>query len=125
VPGADGASNSFVDPACPPVMPPPPEDHCDVFKPPPGDCPPGQGCYRSAALSTDKCMPTHWVADCAPEGIGKQGDACVGDWSCAGGFVCTGFGTCGQVCDVAKLGGCSDGMICESIQGLGDEGVCN
>jgi hypothetical protein len=109
--------------SCPAVAPPEPEVRCDVFQTVPGDCPPAQTCRRKVSWGADACAPPHWVASCEATGSGSQGAACTASEQCASKFECL-HGQCRKLCKAGAVGACPDGLICEDVEGLGDEGTC-
>lgn len=118
--------DSFVDPGCPDVMPPPPVFACDPYEVPSKTCPKGEGCYPFVQPSTGPCDPEQYAADCFPVGTGHQGAPCGEATMCAAGFICVVSGAgnqCGAICHVGTPGACADGFVCSPVDVPGI-GVC-
>jgi hypothetical protein len=120
------ARDTFIDPGCPDVMPPPPDFACDPFEVPSRTCAPGEGCFPFVSPSTGPCDPETYSANCFPAGDGRQGAPCGDGGGCAAGFVCVVSGAgnqCGAICHVGTPGACEDGFVCSPVDVPGI-GVC-
>lgn len=112
--GRDAVFDTWIDPGCPDAPVPKPVFECDPLKPPPGDCPRGQGCYPYVDYPDDPCEHEIYRSTCIAAGTGKQGDPCSSSM-CAAGFACVASGAgnvCVQMCSPSKPGGCPEGLVC-------------
>jgi hypothetical protein len=120
---ADGALPVYVEDACPPSVPDPPDYECDPFGTDAGQCQPGYGCYPYPPQGTDPCNPGSWGARCQTAGTGTQGASCNGSRSyCAGGYVCVKSGAgdqCVKLCRIQQLEPCADGLVCNPLDVFG------
>jgi len=119
----DTMPDTWIDPMCPDAPAPKPDYRCDPLKPPPGDCPSGQGCYPWVEYPEDPCEHEIYHAGCFPVGSGKQGDPC-GSTMCAAGYACVASGAgnvCVKMCKPGVPGACPEGLVCHTtdVPGVG------
>ncbi len=109
----------FHDPGCPDAPIDPPQLDCDPYAAAPGGCAAGEACMPWVSYPQGPCAQEQYGASCVPAGTGTQGDACDGAGSgCAGGFVCVVSGagvSCVQLCRIAQVGSCPDGLVCQPV----------
>jgi hypothetical protein len=122
--GVADAGDEYVDPGCPDAGMKMTDFMCDPYNQNNGNCPPGQGCFIFATPPQTVCGQEIYGAECAPQGPGKQGDACDTGNSCSAGFSCvvTGSGNqCVLLCELMGAATCPPGFVCEPIdvQGFG------
>lgn len=112
------AFSDYVDPGCGDKPPPITDFQCDPYDQPQSGCALGEGCYIYVDYPNGPCAEEVYGSFCAPEGPGKQGDACGGGPDCAAGFVCVVSGQgvqCVELCQLVGEDGCPPGFVCEPI----------
>lgn len=130
--GAEDASedvfSDYVDPGCPDMEPPPPQNDCDPLAPM-SVCDPGLACYPWVDRPFgDGCEFEVFGATCLPPGPGVQGARCGDDFDwCAAGHICvvgaSAGARCARLCDPTASNSCPNGLLCGLVDVEG-YGVC-
>lgn len=124
--GATGTGGRvYVEPECPDVAPPPPEEECDPLVE--NDCGEGFACRPYLIYPNgERCGDPQYGSLCQFAGQSEQGDPCAdGINSCAAGYMCilgaAGGKRCARICKPTIDHMCPGGLICglTDVQGYG------